>query len=314
MAIKKACLVKNSVKNTGKECDTSMVATAMLIAVPRSLKWTDEDLADPVAWLDNLIHEAPASRVFPLFGQQAPIRTITNSAAEDIKVTLDDGLEVFLRYGLYNRTFETTSGGLCYAQSLQSLNKSGYSLIEIDQQGQMLMRRNSDGTLSGLIVDFMYAPSPILPDFKNTPYKNRFQYTFSPVELVNNAVIYEGATSLLSLMGLIDVKYTNAATPTNTDVTIGVFSECAEEDLVAKFPVSGGNGLCFANNFKITKKSDGTDVSITGAAVVSGAIKLTATLVSSEVYVVTGAAPLTWKGHAVVGYDGESSSIEITIP
>jgi hypothetical protein len=110
MAIIKACKISNRPKNTGKQCDIAMVATAMIIAVQSGLKFDDADLADPIAWLTTLIHEKKA---FPMFGQKAPIREIANDTEGDQIVTLDDGLKVFLRYGLYNRTFGTTSGGLC---------------------------------------------------------------------------------------------------------------------------------------------------------------------------------------------------------
>jgi len=130
MAIKKACSFKNTVLNTGKECDVAMVAPAMLIAVPRSYKFTDTDLLSPDAWMDTLIHASLATRAFPLFGQQAPINDVTNDSEGDTTVTLGDGTKVFLRYGMYNRTLETIAGGLCYAKSLASFLKSVTFFIE----------------------------------------------------------------------------------------------------------------------------------------------------------------------------------------
>jgi hypothetical protein len=308
-AIIKACNVVSGVKNTGKECDTAMVATAMLIAIHRSVKFTAEQLSgDPVEWLDDLIHQRKA---FPLFGQQAPIRTITNSSESDVLVTLDDGLQVFLRYGIYNRTFETTSGGLCYADALQSLNKSGYSIIEIDQQGQMLARRNSDGTFSGFIVDFMYAPSPILADFKNTPYKNRFQISFSPVEMVNNGIIFQGAEELLSMMGLIDVVMTASSAATTTKLKLNVKTHCAEASLVELFPAE----IDQVSNFVVENTASlGTPVSITAGAVVGTTVELTGTFTSGQTYRVKGSSPSVWKGNGITGYDASGSFVDILIP
>lgn len=219
MAIIKACLIGNSLKNTGKECDASMVATAMLIAVPPTIEIDDADLADPIAWITPLLHADKQSRVYPFFGNKAPINTINNNAEGDILVTLDDGTIVFLRYGIYNRLYETIAGGLCYAKALQGLNKSGYDIIEIDQQGQMLLHKNANGTFKGLSTTFMYSPSPLMADFKNTPYKNRFQYSFSPVELVQNGEVFTGAGSLLALMGLIDAEIVQDGTPTTSGST-----------------------------------------------------------------------------------------------
>lgn len=312
MAILKACSVVNAVKNTGKECDVSMVATAMIIAVPRSYTFNDTNLADPDAWLDGLIHGNVGARAYPLFGQNAPIRTISNDQVGDILVEMDDGLKVFLRYGLYNRTFETTSGGICYAKALQSLNKSGYSIIEIDQQGQMLCRDNGNGTYSGLIVDFMYSPSPILADFKNTPFKSRFQYSFSPVELVGNGIILEGATSLLDKMGLIDAKpVAVATTQTVSNIFFGVETDCAETDLVALL----GNLLgTFVNNFVVKNKLTNVVVVPSVAAIVNGQIRLTGTFVSGQTYVITGSAPINWFNNGALGYDMSGNTLDIVIP
>lgn len=307
-AIIKACSVDNKPKNTGKQCDTAMVATAMLIALQRGLKFSDSDLQDPTNWLTTLIHQKKA---FPLFGQNAPIREISNDKEQDVLVTLDDGLKVFLRYGLYNRTFATTSGGLCYAEALQSFLNSGYDIIEIDQQGQMLARRNQDGTYSALYTDFLYSPSPTLPDFKSTPFKNHFSYSFSPVELVNNGIIFKGAQALLDMIGLIDAKITSAAAATTTKLKIGVFSTCANEDLVDKF----GAPLADPDNFSVEDVAAlGTPVSISSAAIVTGWIELTGTFTSAHKYRVWGTDPSVWLGNNVEGYDASENYVDITIP
>lgn len=309
MAIVKACNITNSPKNTGKQCDTAMVATAMLIAIQRGIEFDDTDLEDPVAWLDQLIHEHKA---FPLFGLAAPIRTIQNESEGDQIVTLDDGLRVFLRYGLYNRTFETTSGGLCYASALQSFLNSGYDIIEIDQLGQMLARKNSNGTYSGIFADFLFAPSPILADFKTTPYKNRFSYSFSPVELVNNGIIFKDAQALLSSLGLLDTVFSQAAAATTTALKVSLETECAGEDLVAKL----GTALNQTALYKVTNVATGATVVISGVTIVSGALNLAGTFSSAATYRVTGTSPAAWKGAgtSVVGYDGETSYVDITIP
>lgn len=309
-AIIKACNIVNTPKNTGKRCDTSMIATAMLIAVQSGLKFTLTDLQDPVGWLTTLIHQKKA---FPLFGQKAPIREITNDTAPDVIVELDDGLKVFLRYGLYNRTFATTSGGLCYAEALQSFLNSGYDIIEIDQAGQMLARDNKDaaGTFSPLLTDFMYSPAPVLPDFKTTPYKNRFSYSFTPLELVQNGIIFKGAQALLSMMGLIDAKITKAAAATTTKLKIGVIEECSEGDLIP----TEGTDLADPANFRVEDVAAlGTPVTISAAAVVGGLIELTGTFTTAHTYRVWGTSPATWLANGVEGYDGSENYVDILIP
>lgn len=303
-AIVKACNYTNTPKNTGKVCDTAMVATAMLIAVQSGLKFDDTDLEDPVQWLTTLIHQKKA---FPLFGHKAPIREIKNESEGDQMVTLDDGLKVFMRYGAYNRTMSTTNGGLRYADALQSFLNRGFDIIEIDQQGQMLARRNNDGTYSPLITDFMHSPAPTLADFKSTPYKNHFSYSFSPIELVQNGIIFKGAEALLSMMGLIDVEITKPSASTTTKLKIGA-QTLSGEDLV----VSLSANIATASNFIV--KEGTTTVPISAAAIVSGVIELTGTFTSGHTYRVYGASPEVWLGNSIEGYDASGSYVDIAIP
>ncbi len=309
MAIRKACLVSTTPKNTGKQCDSAMVATAMMIALQSGLTFDQDDLDDPITWMTLLIHQKKA---FPLFGNKAPVCEIKNEKEADIIVTLDDGTKVFLRYGIYNRSLGTTKGGLCYAEALASFLNSGYDLMEVDQQGQLLVRDNGDDTYGGLLSSFMYGPSPDMADFKNTPYKNWFSYSFSPVELVNNGVIFNGGTALLSLQGLIDAKITNGGIASITKLKIGVETTCSEDDLVVRF----GNDLgADVTNFRIEATDAlGTPVVPSAAAIVSGVIELTGTYVSGKTYRVWGTSPETWLGNDVEGYDASENFVDILIP
>lgn len=310
MSIIKACNTVNRPKNTGKQCDSAMVATSMLIAMVRGTKFDEDDLDDPVPWLQNLIQQKIA---FPLFGLTAPIRTITNDTEGDQIVTLDDGLKVFLRYGLYNRTYETTSGGLCYAEALQSFLNSGFDIIEVDQQGQMLARKNSDGTFSPLITDFMYSPAPILADFKSTPYKNRFAYSFSPIELVNNGIIFTGAQALLSMVGLLDTVFGEAAGSTTTSLKVTLETECANEDLVTKLAAL----LDHPNMYLVVDLAAPTVPLTISAVTRTGThLNMAGTFVTAHTIRVTGTEPSVWAAETppVEGYDGTTSFVDILIP
>lgn len=308
-AIVKACKASSLIKNTGIECSAAMGPTAMIIAIPKTVTFTLVDLANPSSWITTLIHAAKASRGYPLFGNVAPIRTITNNKEADVLVTLDDGSTVFVRYGFFNRIFNTTEGGICFADKLMSLNKSGYSIIEIDAEGQMLVRNNGDGTYSGLRTSFMYAPSPDLADMKN-PYKNNFQLSISPVEYVKYGEILAGASDLLDMQGLIDAEISaNAEASSTIKLKIDIKTLCADTDLVALV----GADLADPTNFLVTKKSDGTVISISAAAVVGDHIELTGTFVSGTTYTVAGTSAATWLSNDVEGYEA-IQSVDITIP
>jgi hypothetical protein len=308
--IKDACLIGNSIINSGKECDTSMLATAQFIAVPPDLSFSLADIEDDiVGWITPLLHAPIGQRVYPFFGLKAPINNITNNAGSDTIVTLDDGTPVFLRYALYTKTFETIAGGLCYAKALQGLNKSGYNIIEIDQIGQMLVGRNNDGTFRGLITNFMYAPAPKQADLKTNPYLNQFQISYSPVELVQNGKIFSGASPLLQLMGLIDAEIISAGAASTTEILVTVQTECAKKNIAAKF-----TGVIDPDNFVVTKESDGTVVALTAVTLTGTTLSLEGAFVSGQKYRVSGASPSVWYANSVEGYDAENFSLEVTIP
>lgn len=311
MAVVKACTLANVVKNTGKTCDKAMAADAMIIAVPQGFSFLLADVtADPAAWLKTLIHAAIGTRVFPMFGNKAPIRTFEPKNENDVIVVLDDGSSHFLRYGFTNINYEITNGGLCYANALASFNASGYNFLRVDKLGQMLVRDNGDGTFGALINDFCYSPAPQTADLKSTPYKNKFMLSFDPQDMIDNGVILSGFKPILSAMGLIDATVTKAAAASTTKLKIGVKVTCTDADLVALLGAALGTHV---NNFVITNVADGTVVTPSAAAIVAGVIELTGTYVSASTYRVTGGAPSALLANLVVGYDIDTY-VDILIP
>lgn len=307
-ALIKACNKANSIRNTGTDCSESLGPTAMLFAVPLGLKWTATDMLDFAAYLKTKIHADKTNRVYPLFGAAAPIRKITTSKESDVIPVMEDGTPIFVRYGSLTRAFATTEGGLCFAQALQSLNKSGYSVLEVDNANQILMRNNGDGTFSALKTTFMYSPSPDLADLKNPAFTN-FQISYRPEEYVGFGEIFQGDAGLTNNMGLLDADITLAAAATTTKLKIGVQSECSLTDLVALF----GAPLAAIGNFIVTLKSSGAVQTITAAGIVSGHIELTGTFVSASVYTVALNIPSVLLAAGIAGYEG-FKSLDITIP
>lgn len=311
--VKEACLVGGSIQNTGKECDISMGPTAMLIAIPPGFSWDLADMAaDPVAWITPYLHGSTSSRIYPFFGLKIPINNLKNDADTDVLQTLDDGTKILIRYGMYNKTMETIDGGLCYAKTLQSLNRSGYNIMEIDQAGQAMVHVNADGTLSGLTTTFMYSPAPIQADLKSTVYLNRFALSYSPVEMVQNGKILSGCGPLLQLMGLIDAKITLAVSPaTITTIDIAVKTDCAGADLVEKFSTEF---IANVDNFVVYDVTAGAAVIPSGITNVAGNLRLTGTYPTGHIITVTGALPSVWLTNGIEGYDAEDSTLTVTIP
>lgn len=309
MAIIKACLLRNINKNTGIECHVSMGATAMLLAVVKGFSWTEEDLEDPDEWLLQAIHD---KNIFPLFGINAPVNTIGNDKEADVELTLDDGQKVFLRYGMYNRSLSTTQGGLCYAAALMSFLNTGMGIVEIDQSGQMLQRKNDDGTYTGLITPYLKGLSPVLADLKTTTYMNQFGYSYSPLEMVYNGTIFAGAQSLLDAIGLIDVVfYALTALPSTTTILkFYIKTECAEADVVEKLGVK----LNFVNNFIVTNKATGVVITPSAALVVGNHVELTGVFATGQTFNVIGSSATIWKTHDAIGYDPTFEGVDILIP
>jgi hypothetical protein len=308
-ALISACNKALTIKNSRSECNESMGPTARLIAVPPGAKWTKEDQADFTNYVNERLHDPKGSRWYIFFGPDVPIRRITNNKEADVIFTADDGTQILIRYGVLNRAYGTTEGGLCFAQFLQSLNKSGYSFIEIDNANQVLERKNVDDTFSAMKSTFVYSPSLDLADFKNPMFLN-FQTSIKPEEYIGNGVIFQADdSSLMDLIGLADTAVTDATGSTTTLIKVGVETICAGTDLVALL----GDDLAQITNFVVKKKSDGTLATVTAAAIVSGHIQLTGTFTTATVYTVSLAAADILFANGVEGYEG-TVSVDITIP
>jgi hypothetical protein len=308
-ALISACKKGLSIKNMRSECNESMGPTARLIAVPPGAFWAKSDMTDFTTYVQERLHDAKGARWYAFFGPDVPVRRITNNKEADVTFTADDGTQIFIRYGVLNRSFGTTEGGLCFAAALQSLNKSGYSFIEIDNANQVMVRVNTDGSYSALKSTFVYSPSPDLADFKNPGFTN-FSYSIKPEEYVQNGVIFQADDdSLLDLLSLADTEVTDAGASSTTKLKIGVQTICGETDLVALL----GAPLAVVGNFVVTKTSDGTSPAVTAAAIVGGHIELTGTFVTATDYTVALAAPSVLLAAGIIGYEG-TKSVVISIP
>lgn len=305
-AMKRACNVSDSIRNTGVDCSVNMAAIVGVILVHPSFTFDDDDLADPVAFFTDALHATSPNRAFPIFGLQAPVQKLGNNKEADVTATLDDGTVVPIRYGMVNKLFSTTAGGLCLAKALQSFNRSGYAVLQIDTFGRMLAGKAADGGYRGLYTTNVWSPSPDEADFKNPQFTN-FQISYSPQEYVNG-VILDGGDQLLALMGLIDGEIFGA-TATTTYVELGIRSGCSGTDWIAEFGADWEN----ATLFTITNKATGADVPITGVTTVSGKLRLAATLVSGQTYIVTVKDASVLQPAGIEGVEvGET--IEVTVP
>lgn len=314
MALVNPCSIAANPSNTGSECSDALKAAAMMIMVPKNARWDDDDLVDFTAFLQGKIHDTPANRFFPIFGNSAPIRQITESNESDVIETLEDGSVQFIRYGMYNRTFLTTEGGYCLAQALMAMSRN-YAFIEVDITGQVAMQHIStatDGkkTYGGFPVNLAYAPAPILANLK-TSYKNQFMLSFSPNTYIKKGIVFGSDTDedVLSLRGLFDTEVTpGSGTHSTTVIFVDVATICGDTDLVALY----GATLAVVGNFVVTN-ANGSVNTPSAAAVIGGEVRLTGTFLTGTNINVALAAPSVLKAAGIEGYEGTKSA-SVPIP
>lgn len=296
--------------NTGVECQAAMAATAMLILVPKNATFTDADITTAgsfTALVETKAHLPAAQRWYPLFGFSAAINGITESNESDVLETLDDGSQIFVRYGKFNRTFMTTSGGLCLAAHLMSF-PGGYSFIEVDIKGQVLVYQKTPGLYAGVPTNMIKGLGPELANFK-TSYKNRLMLSFDPVAYVKSGQIFssDATENILGVTGLLDTDVTKGVgTQTVTNLFVGVKTECAQTDLVALYPTE----IVLLTNY-ILNNPDGTVNTPTSASIVGGEVKFIGTF-TSPMKVALAAANIL-KTNGIEGYDG-TGKVTITFP
>lgn len=300
MALINPCVPGVGIKNTGVECSDAMLATYMLLMVPKSATWDSDDEDDFTTYAKAQCHASAATRWWPLFGRNAKINGITDSPEADVVETMEDGSKSFIRNGMFNRTFMTTKGGDCFAKALQSMDRD-YAFIEIDVEGKVKRLVNADGTFSGIPVNVSYAPTPELANLKTT-FKNKFTLDFNPIDYINNSGIVKGDSTedILSLRGLFDTAVSDSDNlNTTTKVYVDVATICGETDLIDLY----GATLAVLGNF-ILHNAVGTVNTPSAVAIVSGRLEFTGTFATGTNITVALAAPSVLLAAGIEGYEG----------
>lgn len=289
MALINPCNVAANPRNTASECSDALKAAAMIIMVPKNATWTAANLAgDFTDFILTKIHASAATRWFPIFGNAAPIRQITEANENDVIETLEDGSVKFIRYGMYNRNFITTEGGLCLAEALMGMGNN-YAFIEVDITGQVAMMKNANGTYSGFPVNLAYAPAPMLANLK-TSYKNQFYLSFSPKNYVQKGKVFgsDSSEDILSLRGLYDVNTYPISAYTNAGST----------------RASGGRTITAVGADGDTYDLQVNGVSISGGPVVKTSAESTVTLLAAKIAAAVTAAVATNGGYTATNTAG----------
>lgn len=308
------CAVTQAPLNTGLDCQVKMSSPALLIMVPATAKWLASDEAgDFLAYIAARCHDTPNKRWFPLFGNAAPIRTVTDGKESDVTVTYDDGSISFIRNGTITRTFLTNKGGLALAQAFLSFNKfHKYSFIEIDKFNNVLRKQNADGSFSGVPLNVSYSPTPENATLK-TEFQAGFTLNYRVEDYIQTGTISASDENLLDVMGLIPSQVVDAGSSTTTKLRVGIKTIGTQTDLLALFnPLSGSNPWAVLSNLVVTLA--GAVITPTAIAYNGGALELTITGgASGNKYLISGVAASVYYAANIVGYD-VIQPVTITIP
>ncbi|QES88862.1 hypothetical protein [Rhizosphaericola mali] len=257
MALLNPCSVTGRGSNTGVECGKTLGVPAGIIMVPANAKWSLADMQDFAAYIQTKIHAAASQRWYPVF---TDLKNFEVTQDSDTQENFADGTNKMIRLGGYTLTFSFLEGGECLAKSLLSFNKKGYRFIVVDVDSQFKVRKNGDGSYSGLRVTDLYAPSPNLNTLAAS-YMNRIIASISVDEYIEKAEIFLNDTDLTELNGLLEVELSSVAAPTATKLTISAKTECAGTDLYDEY----ADALAVVDAWKVTD-STGADVAITAVA------------------------------------------------
>lgn len=311
-ALVQACDVAQSVDNTGIECDSSFGLLAMVLAAPTAFRFDEADAADIETAVDAAISADRGARIFPMFGNAAPLGSVVNNNEADVTETLPNGQVVYIRPGFINFDVFTLKGGLCYYEHLKSFIGAGYGAFLIDVDGKMLAKKyiatNGDISYGPLNVTLTARSPSFTTD--TTVYKNNFTVAVNPSDLTG-ATILSGAANLLGVTGLIDVDLSQTAAASTTIIKVGAHTACAHTNMYGLYAA----GLSDVDAWVVTDEAGATVTlsSVTQDATNSG-WNLNGTFVSGDDYTVDLATPANLRTNTTVeGYES-TGSITVTIP
>lgn len=291
--------------NTGVECSSALGLAKGFYLVSSSYSWSASAMADPDSFFKTGIHADGALRFYPVL---KGIFDFTLATESDVTETNNiTGTTERLRAGGLTLTYTFKDGGMCLAKALKAFGKN-YAVIFLDNKGQFLLRKNSDGTYSGLKTDNI--ASSISPTSAQSTFKNIVVFSVGQDEYIQYSELKKTSGDISDFNGLVDVEITKAAAASTTKLKISVATHCAKTDLLSLY----GSAMADLDLYIVKNKATGVVVTPTSAAIVNGILELTGTYTTGQTYTVTGSAPSVWKTNSVEFYDASGSTVDHLIP
>lgn len=227
---------------------------------------------------------ASTGRLYPLTDL-----VISNDGTEaSVVQTYNNGAKRKVRNGAFDLTFDLLKGGKCLIDRLmQGFDGRDWDVLLYDVAGQMLVVKNTDGTLSGLSLNLFDVLTSKLNDgtksTQNAVHINADGGKFSATQIFKFTT---GLNSILSIKGLMNVSLAGTRT-TNVGSITGKIG-CGKTDLYATW----GAALAVAGAWVVKDAVSGNLLTITSVAVNANIGGYTITLDTSDPDYVAGDAQI----------------------
>lgn len=311
MSFDKNCDIDESSVNTGTDSNKSMGPTRMIVLGSTKKRYTPAQFAAAMlALLTTDTAAVGSDRIYPIFGQDVPVRGITSTKGENKTETLPDGSMGFLQNGMYTDVFMTKEGGDCLAKIFFNMNGSQLGFWKIDGDNKVKVRKFSNGDYGFLPSNMIDSPLPDEATF-DAGFKNYLRINHDPKYSLKQSEIFQSTEDLSGLKGLIDVVITAGPASTTTKIRFYVRDLCCNTNIGVDYDTE----LPLAVNFLI--KDAGATVTPSGVTLVANSgnpyVEATVTAITSGHTVtvaMAAASQLLISGMAIEG----TNTLSITIP
>lgn len=315
----------NTILNT-KNCDSELGNTGIPkcafdptlmeggFLVPPGFELTKAQLATSATLQTALaaaILDIPSKRIYPL----PKFEAVTDSSEDVVTQTLGYGAPVTIREGKNVWIFQYLIGGVCLNNQLRTFNKSGYRVMFIDGDNNMVATKNktNDGAVGITLVDYYAYPWKLNDGSNTTAY--RLKFVFDP-KYVNEWVAFFNPAdfNLIELTGLQQV-YLNKVSRALGVIKVTAQVGCGGDDLHALY----ADELADESLWVATNAATGANIPITSVAddTVDNGWTITLDTTGTPPYtagavVISLAAPSVLAAAGVDGY--ASKPLSVTIP
>jgi len=235
------------------------------------------------------------ARWFPFYG-------VTDFAASDVapqEWTSGYGEKEMTGDGTYSHILTFRRGGLMRHANFRQFNDETVRVIYIDKEGNLLGTLDGSGQISGISTE-MYTPKFTMAGNSDPAlYQTSFSLTepseINDLDKIAFVTIGQGIKYEKEVPGVVNI-YMVAGTVAAASIPVAIFTKDGNVDMSVDYATE----LADADNFSVTKVSDGTAVTVSTVTLTSGEFVLGLAAYTGAV-IVTMAGPTTLASNSVGG-------------